>query len=263
MCIRDRGYQATEKTDEADFIAMNTCLVRENAEQKVFGQIGALKKWKTDRPNRILALCGCMMQTGSAKDVILQSYPQVDLIFGTHNIARLPQLVEQVKETEERIVDISSYEDCLLYTSLACGGKSYPSTGSTGDGYRFAKAFGHSLVPLSPALVPILLQDDFVSSWEGVSLKNITLNASWGNRKESLFGEMLFTHDGISGPVVLTLSSLLSGKEQNDVVLSLDWKPAMEEEVLRRRLLRERQNLSLIHISTKKQESWRKICTTC
>lgn len=105
------GYQATEKTDEADFIAMNTCLVRENAEQKVFGQIGALKKWKTDRPNRILALCGCMMQTGSAKDVILQSYPQVDLIFGTHNIARLPQLVEQVKETGERIVDISSYEE--------------------------------------------------------------------------------------------------------------------------------------------------------
>lgn len=105
------GYQATEKTDEADFIAMNTCLVRENAEQKVFGQIGALKKWKTDRPNRILALCGCMMQTGNAKDVILQSYPQVDLIFGTHNIARLPQFVEQVKETGERIVDISSYEE--------------------------------------------------------------------------------------------------------------------------------------------------------
>lgn len=141
---------------------------------------------------------------------------------------------------------------CIVFTDkepfyasrviLACGGKSYPSTGSTGDGYRFAKAFGHSLVPLSPALVPILLQDDFVSSWEGISLKNITLNASWRNRKESLFGEMLFTHDGISGPVVLTLSSLLSGKEQNDVVLSLDWKPAMEEEVLRRRLLRERQN---------------------
>lgn len=109
--LETMGYQATEKTDEADFIAMNTCLVRENAEQKVFGQIGALKKWKTDRPKRILALCGCMMQTGTAKEIILQSYPQVDLIFGTHNIARLPQLVEQVKESGERIVDISSDEE--------------------------------------------------------------------------------------------------------------------------------------------------------
>lgn len=109
--LETMGYQATEKTDEADFIAMNTCLVRENAEQKVFGQIGALKKWKTDCPKRILALCGCMMQTGTAKEIILQSYPQVDLIFGTHNIARLPQLVEQVKESGERIVDISSDEE--------------------------------------------------------------------------------------------------------------------------------------------------------
>lgn len=109
--LETMGYQATEETDEADFIAMNTCLVRENAEQKVFGQIGALKKWKTDSPKRILALCGCMMQTGTAKEIILQSYPQVDLIFGTHNIARLPQFVEQVKETGERIVDISSDEE--------------------------------------------------------------------------------------------------------------------------------------------------------
>ncbi|WP_071705580.1 tRNA (N6-isopentenyl adenosine(37)-C2)-methylthiotransferase MiaB [Murdochiella vaginalis] len=109
--LESMGYQATEETEDADLIAMNTCLVRENAEQKVFGQIGALKKWKADRPGRLLALCGCMMQTGGAKDVILRSYPQVDLIFGTHNIARLPQLIEQVMRTGERIVDISSDEE--------------------------------------------------------------------------------------------------------------------------------------------------------
>ncbi|WP_066923983.1 tRNA (N6-isopentenyl adenosine(37)-C2)-methylthiotransferase MiaB [Murdochiella massiliensis] len=109
--LESMGYQATEDTNEADFIAMNTCLVRENAEQKVFGQIGALKKWKADRPGRMLALCGCMMQTGGAKDVILKSYPQVDLIFGTHNIGRLPQLIDQVQQTGERIVDISSDEE--------------------------------------------------------------------------------------------------------------------------------------------------------
>ena len=109
--LEGMGYQATDDTNEADFIAMNTCLVRENAEQKVFGQIGALKKWKADRPGRMLALCGCMMQTGGAKDVILKSYPQVDLIFGTHNIGRLPQLIDQVRETGERIVDISSDEE--------------------------------------------------------------------------------------------------------------------------------------------------------
>lgn len=125
---------------------------------------------------------------------------------------------------------------------LACGGKSYPSTGSTGDGYRFAEAFGHTIVPLSPALVPLCLQDDFVAYWEGISLKNIALTAKWGKKKKTLFGEMLFTHDGISGPVVLTLSSFLSGSAQNDVSLFLDWKPALDEDALRHRLVRERQS---------------------
>lgn len=125
---------------------------------------------------------------------------------------------------------------------LACGGKAYPSTGSTGDGYRFAEAFGHQVTSLSPSLVPMRIDDHFIASWEGVSLRNITLTAKWGKKEKSCFGEMLFTHNGISGPVVLTLSSLLSGQHTDPVSLSLDWKPAMNMEKLRQRLLRERES---------------------
>lgn len=109
--LETMGYTPTSESAEADIILMNTCLVRENAELKVFGQVGALKKWKEARPGRILALCGCMMQTGAAKDTILRSYPQVNLIFGTQNIGRLPQLVEEVHRTGERVVDITKFED--------------------------------------------------------------------------------------------------------------------------------------------------------
>lgn len=109
--LETMGYTPTSESVEADIILMNTCLVRENAELKVFGQVGALKKWKEARPGRILALCGCMMQTGTAKDTILRSYPQVNLIFGTQNIGRLPQLVEEVHRTGERVVDITKFED--------------------------------------------------------------------------------------------------------------------------------------------------------
>lgn len=147
-------------------------------------------------------------------------------------------------DTEMHLFCLSFSDKAPFYASrliLACGGKSYPSTGSIGDGYRFAQAFGHTIVTPSPSLVPINVKDDFISSWEGLSLKNIALTAEWGKKKERFFGEMLFTHDGISGPVVLTLSSFLSGQTKEAVSLFLDWKPAMEEEMLRRRLLRERQ----------------------
>ncbi len=108
--LEQSGYSRCEETDQADFILMNTCLVRENAELKVFGQIGALKHWKSQDPNRILAVSGCMMQTGPARETIRRSYPQVDLVFGTQNINKLPELIARHRATGERIFDISAYE---------------------------------------------------------------------------------------------------------------------------------------------------------
>ena len=80
------GYKRSDEAEEADVILLNTCAVRENAEEKVFGEIGALKKLKTTNPDVIFGICGCMAQQEHIVDKILKSYPQVDLVFGTHNI---------------------------------------------------------------------------------------------------------------------------------------------------------------------------------
>ncbi len=118
---------------------------------------------------------------------------------------------------------------------IATGGKSYPKTGSTGDGYKFAKSLGHTIVPIKPALCPIKLVDTY--NLEGLSLKNVTLHAIADGKKFEQFGEMVFTADGISGPIVLSMSSFINRAKK--VELELDLKPALDEQQLDARLLRE------------------------
>ena len=130
---------------------------------------------------------------------------------------------------------------------VATGGKSYPATGSSGDGYKLAASFGHNIVKPCPALVPIKIGDSFCSSLEGLSLKNVTLTAVIAGKKHSLFGEMLFTHDGISGPIALSLSSFI-GREQ-DVKLYIDFKSALTNEQLHNRLIRDFQDNSNKNLS--------------
>lgn len=125
---------------------------------------------------------------------------------------------------------------------IATGGVSYKGTGSTGDGFRFAKSFGHRVVETRPALCPILIEDKFVSALQGVSLKNVSLNVFVGKKKMSFFGEMLFTDKGISGPIVLTASSYINRFPKSDVRLSLDFKPALSDAQLDARLLRDFEN---------------------
>lgn len=125
-------------------------------------------------------------------------------------------------------------------TAIICtGGLSYPSTGSTGDGYKFAGKFGLKLIPPRPALCGINLKGDFYKEAQGLSLKNVALSAYAGGKKiYDEFGEMLFTHFGISGPIALSLSSLINRTDFRQVRLFLDFKPALDEETLDRRLLR-------------------------
>ena len=119
---------------------------------------------------------------------------------------------------------------------LACGGVSYPATGSNGDGFALAKSFGHTVTELRPALVPVKLCED-VKSLMGLSLKNVSVTVGEGKSKKSLFGEMLFTAYGVSGPIVLSLSSFINKQSVNDVKLFVDLKPALNEEVLDKRIL--------------------------
>lgn len=126
---------------------------------------------------------------------------------------------------------------------VATGGISYPTTGSTGDGYGWAKRLGHGLVDTRPALVPMAALEDYIPAMQGLSLRNVTLRIRDQRGRELYreFGEMLFTHFGVSGPLVLTASSLVGKKlaAEGTLAASIDLKPALEEKQLQERLLRE------------------------
>jgi hypothetical protein len=124
---------------------------------------------------------------------------------------------------------------------VAAGGLSYPSTGSTGDGYRFAKKAGHKITELSPALVPFMVEEPVVRELMGLSLRNISAKILKGNKVlYEEFGEMLFTHFGVSGPVLLSASSYVAAQLRKEpLTLSIDLKPALTEEQLDARILRD------------------------
>jgi len=125
---------------------------------------------------------------------------------------------------------------------IATGGCSYPSTGSTGDGYRFAEKTGHKTTKLFPALVPLIVKEEFVRELQGLSLKNIQVDFYQENKKlYSDFGELLFTHFGVSGPVILSASSILTKRlhEGNPLKLVIDLKPALDNDVLDERILKD------------------------
>ena len=125
---------------------------------------------------------------------------------------------------------------------LCTGGASYPGTGSTGDGYKMAQKLGHTLVDIRPSLVPLETEEDWVKSVQGLSLRNIkaTLLVD-GEKKTDMFGEMMFTHFGVTGPIILSLSRAATKALANDsfVELELNLKPALAEDVLDARLQRD------------------------
>ena len=126
-------------------------------------------------------------------------------------------------------------------TIVTTGGISYPSTGSTGDGYRFAEAAGHQITALSPALVPFTAEEEWTKELQGLSLRNVSVQITSGKKKlYSEFGEMLFTHFGVSGPAILSGSSVCAKHlKKNKLILHIDLKPALDKEQLDARLLRE------------------------
>ncbi len=125
---------------------------------------------------------------------------------------------------------------------LATGGKSYPATGSNGEGYELARSVGHSIVPVRPSLVPLETDGNVAQDLQGLTLKNVRATV-WVNDKKrgEDFGEMIFTHFGLSGPIILTLSRIVVDAlhEKNKVELSIDLKPALDEQKLDTRLLRD------------------------
>lgn len=177
-------------------------------------------------------------------------FPQSDKAGDVVSVLREKHCKNVEFEFDNEVVAVNKKDDKFVVVSkkgkwmfdkviVATGGKSYKSTGSDGAGYKIAKSFGHSIQEIVPALCPIKLKNSFVKDLQGVSLKNVQLNINADGKKLQYFGEMLFTDCGISGPIVLTASSFVNRLPKDSVSISLDFKPALSEEQLDARLLRD------------------------
>ena len=159
-----------------------------------------------------------------------------------------------VRFIKERVTGIATQDGAICavetkknryacrYVALCTGGISYPGTGSTGDGYRFARKLGLEVTPLHPSLVPILCRDACCAEMMGLSLKNTRLTVTEEGSSKVVFedfGEMLFTHFGVSGPMILSASAHLDRTKIDRYVLHLDLKPALDEKALDARILRD------------------------
>lgn len=187
-------------------------------------------KLKTERGNRVFPI------TDKASD-ITKTFLNV---LKKRNVSiNLNCEVKAIDKYENNFYVKTNKEKIVCDAVVVCtGGKSYMSTGSTGDGYKFAKILGHNTIDIKPALVPIKLKN-FDSSLAGLSLKNVNVSIKLKNKSFSQFGEMLFTHNGLSGPIILTLSSYINKFDVADAILSIDLKPALTLEQLDERLLKD------------------------
>jgi predicted Rossmann fold flavoprotein len=153
--------------------------------------------------------------------------------------------VREIKVTEHKInkVLLEDGKEIPCESVIVCtGGLSYPQTGSTGDGLEFAKALGHQVTDLYPSLIPLLVKEEYIKELQGLSLKNVSIKIVIDHKSiYDDFGEMLFTHYGLSGPIVLSASFYISDhlKKKKDIKFSIDLKPALSEEDLDKRVLKD------------------------
>lgn len=198
---------------------------------KLLGSYGL--KTKIERGNRIFPV------SDKSSDVI----KVLERFLSDNNVSvLLNTVVIDVEYYNNRFIVTynSGVKDTFDKLILATGGKSYPTTGSTGDGYHFAKKLGHNIKPLKPSLVPIEVYEDWVRQLQGLSLKNVKLTGWVDNKKiHEEFGEMLFTHYGISGPIVLSMSNVINKYDDKKIKLYIDLKPALSREKLDKRILRD------------------------
>lgn len=207
--------------------------IRRFPPEKFMEFLSGKTKLKTERGNRVFPL------SDKASDVTkcLCAYAEEA---GAE--IKLNEKVLSINASDGKIVSVVT--DRATYPCdnvIVCtGGLSYPSTGSTGDGYAFAKSFGHTIISPVAALSGVNLKGDFYKNLQGLSLKNVAISVINGKKKVySDFGEMLFTHFGVSGPTIISASSFINRLNLRDVYISLDLKPALTEEQLDARVLRD------------------------
>jgi len=152
-------------------------------------------------------------------------------------IVKLNENVLNVKPSgSEFLIDTKDNQYVFDKVIIACGGQSYKGTGSTGDGYKFAKKLGHNIIDIKPALVSLLTEKTYIAGLAGLTLKNVLASVEYNGKTYSEFGELLFTHDGVSGPIILTLSSKINRFCLDNLCLSIDFKPALDFKALEERV---------------------------
>ncbi len=199
-------------------------------------------KTKVERGERVFP------QSDSAKEVAdaLKKYAL------SKNVTLINDEVIKLLTDNNKITGVKTKKDVFKadYVILATGGCSYPLTGSDGGGYKLAKSIGHSIITPKPSLIPIVTNEKWVKDLMGLSLKNIEISVFNSKNKKiySDFGEMLFTHFGVSGPVILSASAHMKNIDKEKYTISIDLKPALDFEKLDKRICRDFEQFKNKHI---------------
>ncbi len=189
-------------------------------------------KLKTERGNRVFP------ESDKAQDIVNALVSKMK----KYDVVTKKACVTEIIAQEGKVKGVILSDKSIIYADrviLATGGLSYPTTGSTGDGYKFAKNLGHTVTEIRPSLVPLVTEETFPREMMGLSLKNVKVTLFEKEKKKfSDMGEMLFTHFGVSGPLILSASAHIK-KKVTDYKIEIDLKPALDEETLDKRVLRD------------------------
>ncbi len=193
-------------------------------------------KTKVERGGRVFPASDKSSDVIKALERYMNKY-KVDIKLNS----KILNIIHEDEEVKGALLDNGQFIECSSVI-LCTGGVSYPQTGSTGDGYEIARKAGHSVSKLMPSLVPLVSKDAFIKDLQGLSLKNVSIKAM---AEEKViyedFGEMLFTHYGLSGPIILSASFYISDylRKKKNIKISIDLKPALSEEELDKRIIRD------------------------
>lgn len=210
----------------------------------------AFSNWNSQDTMDLFESNGVPLVTERGNRVFPKSYKASDIVDTLYRLNRNSGVILKLGETVTKI-----YKNCEVFVLntdkntyefdkvvIATGGKSYSHTGSTGDGYKFAQSFGHTIVNPVPGLCALRVREAVPARMYNFTQKNVTLKVKTPTSKIEEFGDITFYKEGIAGPIAITISSQINKVESKNVQIEIDFKPALSEEKLDQRIIRETQN---------------------